>query len=232
MPSWITHLVTANRVLDKIEIKDKNSFLFGNIMPDILNNYIVKETNAHREYNITHFTQDVIINGIEYEFPDPNRFLSQYKDKMKNPVVCGFYIHLLTDYFWNRVSYEKYFREHNGIVEIKFVNGATKDYKFNSAIRIKQRDFKLFTDFLKNNNNIERINYSDNLVNLSNKIKELPLTKEDIEKTLVEVDKFIYEERTTFEADYKLFTQERLNEYFEESISYIIEKLNAIVEWL
>ena len=112
MPSWITHLVTANRLCEKLDIKDKNSFLFGNIMPDILNNYIVKKTNIHKDYEITHFTRDVVINGVEYDFPDFNNFFEQYKDKMSNPIVCGFYVHLLTDYFWNKLSYGKYYREH------------------------------------------------------------------------------------------------------------------------
>ena len=56
MPSWITHLATANKLCEKINIEDKNSFLFGNVMPDILNNYIVKETKEHKEYEITHFS--------------------------------------------------------------------------------------------------------------------------------------------------------------------------------
>lgn len=230
MPSWITHLVTANRLLNKIEIKDKNSFLFGNIMPDILNNHIVKDTNVHRDYHITHFTDDVVINGIKYAFPNPDKFLLQYKEKMNNPVICGFYVHLLTDYFWNKLSYEKYFRDHNGLVEIKFVDGTTEEYEFDSAVKVKQMDFKKFTEYLKNNNSVDSINYSDELLCLSNEIKELPLTKEDIEKTLVEVDKFLNEEKVPDEAEYRLFTQEILNEYLEESIDYIIEKLNSIRE--
>lgn len=230
MPSWITHLVTAKRILNKIEIKDKNSFLFGNIMPDVLNNYLVKDTNVHRDYHITHFTDDVIINGIKYEFPNPEKFLLEYKNKMNNPVIFGFYVHLLTDYFWNNLSYTNYFKEHNGLVKVGFIDGSTKDFEFDSAIRIKQADFIKFTEYLKNKNNIDSINYSDELLYLSNEITELPLTKEDIEKTLVEVDKLINEEKATDEMEYKIFTQKILNQYLEESIDYIIEKLSSIIE--
>lgn len=230
MPSWITHLVTANRLLDKIKIKDKNSFLFGNIMPDILNNYIVKETSVHREYNITHFTQDVIINGIEYEFPNPDKFLEEYKHKMQDSLICGYYIHLLTDYFWNKISYDNYFKKKDGLVEVKFINGEIKQYEFNSAIPIKQSDFAIYTTFLKNNNVIERINYSNKILSSSNKIREIPLTKEDIEKTLWEVDKFIYEEKTSEQEGYQLFTQDKLNQYFEECIEYIVANINKIIK--
>ena len=226
MPSWITHLVTANRLLEKIEIKDKNSFLFGNIMPDILNNYIVKDTNVHKEYKTTHFSDDVIINGIKYEFPNPEKFFVEYKEKMNNPVIVGFYVHLLTDYFWNNISYTNHFKEHNGSVEVRFVDGTIQDVEFNSAIRIKQRDFAKFTEFLKNDISIDRINYSEELVKLSNEITEIPLTKADIEKTLVEVDKFLLSEETLEVRNYNLFTQDKLEEYLEQSIYYIIEKLS------
>lgn len=149
MPSWITHLVTADKVLKNIEVKDKNSFLFGNVMPDILNNYIVKNTNIHKEYEETHFAQDVIINGIECKFPGPNKFLEEYKDKMTNPVVLGFYSHLLADYYWNDISYGKYFKGSREEVELKFVNGETKVYEYDDAVAIKQQDFSVFTRIFK-----------------------------------------------------------------------------------
>lgn len=230
MPSWITHLVTANRLLDRIEVRDKNSFLFGNIMPDILNNYIVKETNTHREYNITHFTQDIIINGIEYEFPNPDKFLEEYKNKMQDSLICGYYIHLLTDYFWNKISYENYFRKKDGRIEVKFINGDIKQHEFDSAIRIKQTDFAIYTTFLKNNNMLERIHYSNKILLSSNQIREIPLTQKDIEKTLWEVDKFIYEEKVNEQEEYKLFTQDVLNQYFEECVEYIVENINKVIQ--
>lgn len=225
MPSWITHLATANKLIDKLEIKDKNSFLFGNIMPDILNNHIVKNTNVHRKYEITHFTDDVVINGIKHEFPNPNKFLVEYKDKISNPVICGFYIHLLTDYYWNKTSYEKYFKNNNGLVELKFVNGTRRKYEYDDAIKIKQTDFRIFTEYLKINNTIDKIVYSDNLLNLSKEIKETPLIEEDIYNTLYEVNNLLNNEVEQISMNYNLFTQDKLEEYFEQSIEFIIKEM-------
>lgn len=149
MPSWITHLVTANKVFEKSEIKDKNSFLFGNIMPDILNNYIVKETHMHKCYEETHFAQNAIINGIKCKLPSPNRFVKEYKNKMENPVVLGCYTHLLADYYWNDISYGKYFKGSREEVEVKFANGETKIYEYDDAVAIKQQDFSIFTRIFK-----------------------------------------------------------------------------------
>ena len=147
---------------------------------------------------------------------------------MSNPIVCGFYVHLLTDYFWNKLSYGKYYREHNGLVEVKFLNGSVKDFEFDLAIKVKQDDFRIFTEYLKANNSIDRIIYNDNILNLSKYIVEIPLTKEDVEKTLDAVDKYITGEISTSEREYKLFTQDILNDYFEESIDFIIKNLNIM----
>lgn len=228
MPSWVTHLVTANKVCEKLDIKDKNSFLFGNIMPDILNNYIIKKTSSHVDYEITHFTNDVIINGIKYAFPNHDKFLEKYKDQIKNPVVCGYYIHLLTDYFWNKMSYETYFRERNNLVELQLVDGTTEIYEFVPAIKVKQLDFKIFTEYLKENNLIDEINYTDNLLQLSNKIEEIPLTKEDIEKAIYEVIRYMENKPEDTKYTYRLFTQDILNKHLQDSINFIVEKINNL----
>ncbi|MBQ2938138.1 MAG: hypothetical protein IJE05_04610 [Clostridia bacterium] len=228
MPSWITHLVTANKICDKLNIKDKNSFLFGNIMPDILNNHIVKNTNTHREYEITHFTDDIVINGIKYAFPNFDKFFEGYKEKMNNPIVCGFYVHLITDYFWNKLSYEKHFRNHNGFVEIQFIDGTTEEYEYDPAIKVKQSDFRIFTEYLKNNYEIDKIAYTDDLLNLSKEITEIPLIKEDIEKTLYAVDEYRKNKTASSKTNYRLFTQEILNVYFDESINFIVKKLKTV----
>lgn len=225
MPSWIMHLVTGNEICEKLDIKDKNSFLFGNIMPDILNNYIVKATNKHKEYETTHFTDDIDINGIKYGFPNLDRFFEKYKEKMNNPIVCGFYVHLITDYFWNKLVYEKYFKKHNEFVEVECIDGTTQDYEYDQAIEIKQTDFKICTQYLKNNNEVAKIVYTDNLLRLSKEITEIPLIKEDIEKTVNAVDEYYTDKKDLDRTSYRLFSQEELNKYLEESINFIIEKL-------
>ena len=93
------------------------------------------------------------------------------------------------------------------------------------AIKVKQADFRIFTDYLKNNYEIDKIFYTDNLLNLSKEIFETPLTKEDIEKSLYAVDKYIINKTEFSKTTYRLFTQEILNSYFKESINFVIKKL-------
>ena len=43
MPSWGIHLGIANKLSQKIENIDKNLFMFGNVVPDINNGYVVED---------------------------------------------------------------------------------------------------------------------------------------------------------------------------------------------
>ena len=41
MPAWGMHLLIAKKVSEKINIENYNSFLIGNIVPDINNGYLI-----------------------------------------------------------------------------------------------------------------------------------------------------------------------------------------------
>ena len=145
---------------------------------------------------------------------------------MNNLVIYGFYVHLLTDYYWNKLSYQNHFKNKDGFVEVEFSDGICEKYEYNSAIKIKQQDFKIFTEYLKENYKTDKITYTDNLLKLSEEILEVPLTKEDIQKTILAVDEHIKSRIELSERKYKLFTQDKLNIYFDESINWIIAQLN------
>ena len=55
MPSWGIHLEIANRVYKKLENIDKNLFMFGNVMPDINNGYVIKDVNKIISHKKTHY---------------------------------------------------------------------------------------------------------------------------------------------------------------------------------
>ena len=88
--------------MKKINI-DKNIFTFGNILPDIPNEYVVKEITHHVSHVRTHFEVDVLIVEHMEKRYDLKNFEEKYKSKFSNPLMLGYYVHLLTDYFWNDV---------------------------------------------------------------------------------------------------------------------------------
>ena len=123
MPSWITHLVTASK-LDQEE--ERNEFIFANIMSDILEGYNVKDVSKIIKDYQTHYPFIENINGIDIPLPNIYRFKKEYEDKMQNPIIKGYYCHLLTDYFWNTYTYERYFEKfgkEENLVKIKLNDG-------------------------------------------------------------------------------------------------------------
>jgi len=226
MPSWITHLATSYQLLKKLPVTDENSFVFGNIMPDILNNYLVKETSTHKDYEITHFTDEINIHGIQYQFPNPQKFWKEYQSKKDNPVVLGFYIHLLTDYFWNHTTYTNHFKKVDDQMIVIWADGTTKPMEYQDAIHLKQTDFRIFTQLLKTEYPLSQIKNMPELMEYGKEIVENPLKKEDIEKTLQVLDKMLKPKEEKQKESYAIFTEEQLRQYFQDSISYILQELH------
>lgn len=90
MASSLIHLCVANQVNKKIK-RDERKLLIGSIAPDI--SKLVDEPRSR-----SHF-----MNESE-EAPNIDRFLNKYRRHLNDDFVLGYYIHLYTDYLW-----EKYF---------------------------------------------------------------------------------------------------------------------------
>ena len=86
MASSIIHVAVANELNKKLNV-DRNQLLIGSIAPDISKQ--IGETK-----NMSHF--------LDYgnSIPNLERFLLKYEDRLNDPFVLGYYIHLITDYFW------------------------------------------------------------------------------------------------------------------------------------
>ena len=102
MPSWGIHLATTKKILEKINIKDENDYIFGNILPDILNGYLIKDVSNIVTHKDAHYD---IYKGEK--FSNYKRFYAEYNNKLNNKVVLGYLIHLMTDNLWNKQFYNK-----------------------------------------------------------------------------------------------------------------------------
>lgn len=76
MPSWNIHIAQTERLLDRGGavarlVRDRNAFLFGNLVPDILVGYMVPGVERPIPYRVTHFaTPEPIPKPREHEFWD------------------------------------------------------------------------------------------------------------------------------------------------------------------
>lgn len=223
MPSWITHLVTAKKIKQKDE---ENEFIFANIMPDILEGYHVQEVSKIvRDYQ-THYPKKQVIHGITIPVPDIETFQEHYQRKLQNPIIKGYYCHLLTDYYWNTYTYENYFENYQkeeNLVKIK-LNKGEEILKWDEAVRIKQRDFKNFTNYLKDKEKITIPYYDQKIKEYSKDLIEFEFTDKDIKNAIFSIQAMLVTKEKE-EKEYLLFTKEELVQKLEESVVFIEEKL-------
>lgn len=224
MPSWITHLVTAKKIKHQ---EEENEFIFANIMPDILEGYNVQEVSKIvRDYQ-THYPKKQEINGITIPVPDIQKFKEQYREKLQNPIIKGYYCHLLTDYYWNTYTYENYFesyKKEQDLVKIRLNKGEEKIFKWDEAVRIKQRDFKNFTNYLKDKEKITIPYYDPKIREYSKDLIEFEYAEADIKNTIFSIQKMLKSQEKE-EKEYQLFTKEELVKKLEESVLFIEERL-------
>jgi hypothetical protein len=94
MPGYIIHLAHGMNIISELEKKNfkigndwKNRFLTGILLPD------TKITGSKKE---SHFWNEKSIPLLARK-PDISLFLKKYKNKSDNPIVMGYYAHLLLD---------------------------------------------------------------------------------------------------------------------------------------
>ncbi len=90
MASSVIHMCVAKRINDTLQVKDTNMLLLGSIAPDISKHVQETKTRSHFYDNNNHI--------------DLKKFLNKYQDELAHPFILGYFIHLYTDYLW-----EKYF---------------------------------------------------------------------------------------------------------------------------
>lgn len=87
MASSVIHMCVAKKINEKLHLPEK-MLLLGSIAPDISKHLGESKTMSH------FWTKD----GVE----DLDRFLEKYKKNLHHPFMMGYFIHLYTDFLWNK----------------------------------------------------------------------------------------------------------------------------------
>lgn len=203
MPNWKTHIEIGLRLNEdlKYDKKDLNLFLFGSILPDINNGYLITDISNKIEHEITHMGK-----FINSSYTD---FYNKYKNEIenKNPLFLGYLAHLYTDNTWNKNFYLR--------VQNENIHVENRD-----ELRImKQSDFKVYNNnFIKN---IIEIDNPDYLLNEIKKIEEVVIEKDDILKSL----KFLREQEI-YNEKLKFYSLKEL----DNLINYTINNCKKIIK--
>lgn len=231
MPCWSIHLAIAKRINKELNF-NKNIFYFANIMPDTDYDSILKRYDSH-------YYGTLKCEGCpKEELPDLDRFLDDYKNYLKDPLICGYYCHILSDYFYNKEVYTKYFVQdsNNNIIGIKLNNG--KILKLENDINGKKRDEYKHKDF----ENYGKILYKSNRVefpvydkDINNNISKLKLQFLDEQKIIKIIDNMTVRltkwntlslKEKIFGIRFYMMTKKELDIMYENCIEFILSQLH------
>lgn len=199
MPNWKIHLEVGKRIGKKIKYNQEEMklFLLGNILPDINNGYIVKDISTRLEHDFTHYR-------VEKNSTYMN-FYNLHKKDIDNPISCGYFVHLFTDYFFNKDFY------------LRTRETELKDLTHDELRILKQSDFQSYNDkFVTNKLEVNDLKTAEKETKI---IENVSVNSRDIE----EVIKFISRcEKSNIELKF----------YNMEELDLLMEKTIEKLEWL
>lgn len=171
---------------------------------------------------------------------DIDHFLTDYKEYLSNPLILGYYCHLLVDNFYNNEVYSNKWvqdEDHN-IIGIRFKNGKilnidVEDKKRQKA-KYKQGDFELYGKYLFRDKKVElpknRAIVKSNIQYLKNHFLNDELVDHRFDYLNNEFGAFnkLKLNELIFKHHYKLFSKEELDKIFEDCTNMVLEKLMKV----
>lgn len=202
MPSWPIHIKIAQKLNKKLNL-DNDNFIFGNILPDLYNGFIIDNLSQKISSKETHFRENKKIN-IE-------KFKEKYQNKLNNPIVLGYLTHLLADEYYNLYIIHKFHLEN------KNWDQEPENTKKNNILHKKHHDLNLYGNKL-----IKSIHLNIQSNNIKPEIYNI--TKEDIIKTTDYLNNLTPQ---ALDPNYQLLTEKELDELLINSTNYIEKYLKT-----
>lgn len=218
MPSWPIHIALAHKLNKQLKLND--DFILGNIMPDVLDGYVIKPSNK-TEKKQSHYYSNKKIN--------PENFVKENKNELHNPIILGYLIHLLTDKFYNEETAKHFINENNNLYVV--LNDNTKAPKNLETFAMKHQDLDKYGKMLAQNNLLgNKIILNNNTFNNIKHLKQFNYNTSDIESTIKIINDWIYNKINIANKDYKLYSQKELDEIYENCYQYILNYLKNLKE--
>lgn len=231
MPTWGIHLAIAKKLSYKLNV-EKNIFCISNLITDIPNGYVIKNVTYPAPHSITHFDKSMIIDCHKATRIDIDGFYDKYHCKFNNPVMLGYYIHLLTDYYWNNKTYSEHglFDKDGNRIGIKLNNGNNFICDKETSRIIKTNDFKLFSAYLYKNKIIEKLTFDEKVIDYLADITWMKIDVNDINRTISYINDNCDGKNKILSNDekdyYQIFSEENMLKEFDMCIDYILNRLN------
>lgn len=213
MLSWNIHTahverLLSNEPLESLGLTSANTFLFGNLVPDIYAGHMVQPITRKIEYKVTHLADPLFI-----PVPDADGFYQRYvRGGVENDLTLGAWTHLLCDHYYNLRTIEY-------IARIGVVPGDE------TRIR-KQADFDLFGRTLS----ISRVpQVTNELLALCEAFPQYAIHEEDVYATVRAQEAVIRknaQEHVDFAPQYDLLTSDFFRTTFDEVDAVLRQSLS------
>lgn len=192
------HMLFAKVLSEKVELKDKNRFFIGSIMPD---SYV--DPGARKKAHFMRHTADD--NGRFFDFPS---FYEKYKEKIvSDDLYLGYYAHLVEDAFYRYfIYYEKDFMSKLASYELTVLH---KDYSILNSYISSKYDMPL--DIKK------PADYDGEVIN------EIALF--DIDKIISDYEEDL---KTQIDEKPVLLTEEMLEEFVEKYADLMAKEIESV----
>ena len=158
MASSVIHMAVANEV-NKVLKRDNSKLLIGSIAPDI-------SKQIGQDRTISHF---IFEDGLI----DLDKFLDKYKNNLDDDFVLGYYIHLLTDYFW----FKYFMPEITNYSIIKTLDGKELSLSKEEICKYIYNDYTNINIRVINEYNMDLKIFFNELPEIKNIIEEIPMDK-------------------------------------------------------
>ena len=231
MPSWAIHLAEANKVRKKLNLndRDENIFMLGNIVPDILNGYVVDKISHKVSHDETHYQKRIKIDNHYEKRYNLNKFYEDFHNKFNNPIILGYYSHLLTDFYWNNLTYGKngIFDKNKYLIGLKGNNGKKIIDEKDNLRKIKTNDFKIFSKYIYKNKLFKIPEYDDKIIDYLKELEFLNMEKEDVLEALNYLNKVAnLEIKIILDKDeYAIYSEKEMLENLDNCEKFLEKKL-------
>ena len=158
MASSVIHMAVANEV-NKVLKRDNSKLLIGSIAPDI-------SKQIGQDRTISHF---IFEDGLI----DLDKFLDKYKNNLDDDFVLGYYIHLLTDYFW----FKYFMPEITNYSIIKTLDGKELNLSKEEICKYIYNDYTNVNIRVINEYNMDLKIFFNELPEIKKIIEEIPMDK-------------------------------------------------------
>ena len=157
-------------------------------------------------------------------------------NRFKNPMIIGYYCHILTDEFYNEYIYtNKWIQDENkNVIGIKCDDGNVIDVSenFRESLKYKHSDLEKYGRYIYNNEELFIPNNIDKIFNNASILNDNFYSQENIEHRNDYLNNGEFKEFNKLSVDdinneniYLLFNIKELDELFDDCYLYILNKL-------